>query len=482
MEDIFDKIQVVTGISKYSGSEVITPKWVVTDMVDLLPPEVFTPETRFLDPAVKSGRFLIEIYRRLIESELMKQAFPEEQVRRKHILENQLYGLATSPVAATVTRKALYNDPTITGNIVYVDRYLVKMADKTTDFKKLVQGEFGENMKFDVVIGNPPYQEDTGGGRCGGKPLYQNFVTKSFDTLSSRYACMIIPAKWYISNKDTKQFTSWMLDTNTVRHIKDFANSTEIFPEVSIGGGICYFVMDKEYRGKCLVENCTYTNETVVTEGSGIRPLNTFDLKEDEVFIRNQSDLSIILKVLEQKDKSISTTCSNVSPFGLKTTVDANVIRTSDTEVEIIKSYDETAYIERDEISKGIDLIDKYNVITGTLNADGGMALVSKGGLLNVINKPKILSPAQVCTLTYMVISSFDTMEQATNCAEYLKTKFIRFLISRLVGSAYMTYKQYRLVPLLDFSHPWTDQLLYEKYGLTQDEINHIEATIKPME
>lgn len=245
---------------------------------------------------------------------------------------------------------------------------------------------------------------------------------------------------------------------------------------------LCYFVMDKEYRGKCLVENCTYTNKTVVTEGSGIRPLNTFDLKEDEVFIRNQSDLSIILKVLEQKGKSISTTCSNVSPFGLKTTVDANVIRTSDTEVEIIKSYDETAYIERDEISKGIDLIDKYNVITGTLNADGGMALVAEGGLLNVINKPKILSPAQVCTLTYMVISSFDTMEQATNCAEYLKTKFIRFLISRLVGSAYMTYKQYRLVPLLDFSHPWTDQLLYEKYGLTQDEINHIETTIKPME
>jgi len=124
----------------------------------------------------------------------------------------------------------------------------------------------------------------------------------------------------------------------------------------------------------------------------------------------------------------------------------------------------------------------RRNGITGTLNADGGMALVAEGGLLNVINKPKILSPAQVCTLTYMVISSFDTMEQATNCAEYLKTKFIRFLISRLVGSAYMTYKQYRLVPLLDFSHPWTDQLLYEKYGLTQDEINHIETTIKPME
>ena len=149
MEDLFDRLQAVTGISKYSGSEVITPKWVVSDMVSLLPQEVFNPDATFLDPAVKSGRFLIEIYNRLMASDLMKQAFPNEQDRHKHIIENQLFGFATSPTAATVVRKGLYDDPLSTGNIRFT-------SDKLT--KERVQGAFN-NMKFDVVIGNPPYNK-----------------------------------------------------------------------------------------------------------------------------------------------------------------------------------------------------------------------------------------------------------------------------------------------------------------------------------
>ena len=144
MEDIFDKLQAVTGISKYSNSEVITPKSIVSDMVDLLPADVFSPESKFLDPAVKSGRFLAELYKRLMESQLMIQTFPDEQKRERHILENQLYGVATSPMAATIVRKQLYGNPKLAGNIVYT-------ADKVT--KEMIQGAFGI-MKFDVVIGN----------------------------------------------------------------------------------------------------------------------------------------------------------------------------------------------------------------------------------------------------------------------------------------------------------------------------------------
>lgn len=120
MEDFFDRFQRITGVSKYSTSEVITPTWVVSDMVDLLPPEVFAPESRFLDPAVKSGRFLAEIYRRLMNSDAMKLAFPNEQDRQRYILDNQLYGFATSSIAATVVRKQLYDDPTKRGNIRFI--------------------------------------------------------------------------------------------------------------------------------------------------------------------------------------------------------------------------------------------------------------------------------------------------------------------------------------------------------------------------
>ena len=172
MEDIFDKLQAIVGISKYSSSEIPTPKWVVTDMVDMFANEdktIFRPDAKFLDPAVKSGRFLAEIYSRLMVSPLMVTAFPNEQDRHEHILRNQLFGVATSPTAATIVRKQLYNDPTIAGNIVYT-------ADKVT--KELIQGAFSI-MKFDVVIGNPPYSEESGGGgrtARQGTTIYNRFI------------------------------------------------------------------------------------------------------------------------------------------------------------------------------------------------------------------------------------------------------------------------------------------------------------------
>ena len=175
MEDLFDMIHAMTGVSRYSKSEVVTPQWVVSDMVDLLPADVFLPESKFLDPAVKSGRFLVELYNRLMASDAMKQAFPNEQARHEHMLHNQLYGIAMSETAAIIVRKQLYDDFTIAGNIVCT-------AGRFT--KELVQGAF-DIMRFDVVIGNPPYNND----------MYLDFVTLGCQ-LSTKYTVMIIPAKW----------------------------------------------------------------------------------------------------------------------------------------------------------------------------------------------------------------------------------------------------------------------------------------------
>ena len=183
MNDTFSLLQKYTGISKYSQSEVITPQWVVSDMVDLLPQEIFNPDATFFDPAVKSGRFLIEIYNRLMASGLMKQAFPNEQDRHKHIIEKQLFGFATSPTAATVVRKTLYDNPLSTGNIRFT-------SDKLT--KERIQGVFN-NMKFDVVIGNPPYN----------KGMDLDFVNKGFE-MSKQYTVMITPAKWQTADANQK--------------------------------------------------------------------------------------------------------------------------------------------------------------------------------------------------------------------------------------------------------------------------------------
>lgn len=236
MVDAFGLLQKYTGISKYSKSEVITPQNIVSGMVDILPPDVFNPDTTFLDTAVKSGRFLVEIYNKLMASGLLKQAFPNEQYRRKHILENQLYGLATSPFAAIVARKALCNDPTVAGNIVYVDRYLAKMTDKTTDFKKLVQGEFGENMKFDVIIGNPPYQEDTGGGSSGAMPLYHKFVIAA-NEVAARCFSLTIPSRWFVSSRSECAAVRDVILTDSTRYIRDFRDASTVFDGVQIAGG-----------------------------------------------------------------------------------------------------------------------------------------------------------------------------------------------------------------------------------------------------
>lgn len=239
MEDIFGTIQAVTGIIKYSSSEVITPKEIVTDMVDLLPAGIYTPEAKFLDPAVKSGRFLAEIYRRLMDSELMKQAFPDEQARHEHILDNQLYGFATSELSATVVRKQLYDDPLTSGNIRFTS---VKVT------KEMIQGAFGI-MKFDVVIGNPPYN----------KGMDLDFVDIGFE-LSKQYTVMITPAKWQTAEADQRVMSKMTYGefrkkiVPHMSHVVFFPCCKDVF-DIYQTDGITYYVLDKEEHSTCVVEN-----------------------------------------------------------------------------------------------------------------------------------------------------------------------------------------------------------------------------------
>lgn len=216
MNDAFGLIQKYTGISRLSKSEVVTPKRVVSDMVDLLPADAFSPESKFLDPAVKSCSFLVELYNRLMASEYMKQTFPNEHDRREHILHNQLYGIAMSETAAIIARKQLYDDFTIVGNIIYTDGVLTE---------ELVQGAFS-NMKFDVVIGNPPYNDD----------IYLDFV-KIGHKMADKYTVMITPAKWQAKGGDKNEY----LRKHIVPYIEKvcfYPDARDIF-DIKIQGGGC---------------------------------------------------------------------------------------------------------------------------------------------------------------------------------------------------------------------------------------------------
>ena len=222
MQDIMEKVTKYTGLLKISSAEVVTPMNIVKDMVDLLPSEIFKPESTFLDPAVKSGRFLIELFNRLMESPAMIEAFPDTEERKKKILTEQLFGLATSETTAAIVRKALYDDPNETGNIRYT-------ADKFS--KELIQGAF-HIMQFDVVIGNPPYNND----------IYIDFVTQGHN-LAKQYDVWITPAKWQAKGgKKNEDFRE-----NIVPHMSKivyYPYTNDVF-DITSQGGISYYIIDR---------------------------------------------------------------------------------------------------------------------------------------------------------------------------------------------------------------------------------------------
>lgn len=460
MEDIFGILQSVIGndFTKYSGSEVITPKWVVSDMVDLLPAEVFVPEARFLDLAVKSGRFLIELHNRLMDSPLMISVFPDEKDRHEHIIRNQLYGFATSAVAATIVRKALYGDPTIAGNIVYVDRYLVKMADKTTDFKKLVQGEFGEDMKFDVVIGNPPYQESTGEkGRA--VPIYQKFVNNGFKV--APIVCMITPSRWFsASDNGSKEMRTHILGDGTYK-IAYFERSNDVFEGVNFNGGVSYFATNKNRHG----------NTEIAVNGNSEA---TEKLLDTSIFIPSKHYRNITNKVRNTR-KFIDNTVFSQNAFGL----DTNYLGIlGDIKVRTSSGCADGIY--KDDIPKGQEYVSKYKVITGSMNTT------------SIINNPEILDTQTICTSTYTVLWICETQGEAVPIKKYFMTRFVRALIDATLNNQRVSRDNYRFIPLQDFTASsdidWSqsvadiDKQLYKKYGLTKEEQDYIESTIKPME
>lgn len=239
MQDIMTKITKYTGMIKLSNSEVITPMNIVKDMIDLLPADVFTSSTKFLDPAVKSGRFLIEVYNRLMVSTDLIKDYPNEAKRKEHILTEQLFGIATSEVAADIVRKALYDNPNKVGNIRYIEDYIQKIKSKNTDYKALMQKEFNGDMNFDVVIGNPPYQEPS--GRASIYTLFMRLAINVGNTVS-----MITRNNW-LNGMAFKQIRNELKDSGCINTIVDFPTIGDVFKNAQVA--VAYFVWTRGNRG-----------------------------------------------------------------------------------------------------------------------------------------------------------------------------------------------------------------------------------------
>lgn len=321
-------------------------------------------------------------------------------------------------------------------------------------------------MKFDVIIGNPPYQLSDGGNAASASPLYHLFVQQAMK-LNPRYLTMIIPARWYAGGKGLDDFRTTMLHDGRIRTLVDFFDSTDCFPGVDISGGICYFLWERDNKGECEVISFRDSKKSVLT-----RPL----LEEnEETFIRFNEAITILEKIKKANEPSFGKNVSSRKPFGFSTNPESITQMNKDGYVPIF-AYPQNGFVKKSLISKNIEWLPKYKVCDAKAYGERGKFPY------NVIAKPFIAGPQTCCSETYIVLGAYDSIKEAQNVLSYLSTKFVRFLILIKKNTQDAPARVYQLIPLQDFSKPWTDEELYAKYDLTNDEIAFIESMIKPMD
>lgn len=495
---------VLTCLANLSNDEVFTPPGLVNNMLDLLPQELWSnPDAKFLDPVSKSGVFLREIAKRLMTG--LEKKIPNKQKRINHIFDNQLYGIAITELTALLSRRSVYCSKTANGkysicetfkdaqgNIRYermqhtwengkctqcgASQEVYERGDEAESYaynfihtdkpEKLFKQK---NMKFDVIIGNPPYQLNDGGGMgTSAVPIYHKFIQQA-KKLNPRFISMIVPARWYSGGKGLDEFRDEMLKDNRIRKIHDFIDANDCFPGVQIKGGVCYFLWDKDNSGLCQVTS--YNKNKIIS--SVERPLLE---KGAEVFIRFNEAISILNKVKKYNEKLIFDEISSRKPYG----IDSNFrsFKNEKTKENYIKLYrfGSPGYISKSQIPKGKEYINKLKVIIS--KAGSG----SDSFPHQILGVPIISEPNSVSTETYIILRTFDNEKEANNFISYVSTKFFRFLVALIKNTQNAAKNVYQFVPLQDFSEPWTDEKLYKKYGLSKEEITFIESMIRPME
>lgn len=488
---------VLSCLASLSNDEVFTPPEIANQMLDLLPQEIWSNKNaKFLDPSSKSGVFLREITKRLIKG--LEKQIPDKQKRIDHILSNQVYGIGITELTALMSRRTLYCSKDAAGkysvsmkfknkvgNIIYnkeqhtwEDGKCVycgasqEVYDRSSDLEThaydFIHSEKPEeifNMKFDVIIGNPPYQLNDGGGTgSSAKPIYNKFVHQA-KSLNPRYLVMIIPARWYSGGKGLDEFRDEMLNDTRIRYLVDFPDSRACFPGVDIAGGICYFLWDRDNRGKCNITS--FRNNQIVTS---LRNLNQF-----KTFIRDNVAVEIVDKIRMVSADFLISVVSSRNPFGLGPNFESD--ETGDL---ILVSSTGRAKIRSELISSNKSLITKWKVLLSKASFDHG-GQPDKDGKRKIFSRVEIMPPGVVCTESYLSIGSFENEIEAMNLMNYLNTKFCRFLVSTVLLTQNITRGSFVFVPNLSFQESWSDEKLYKKYKLTKEEIAFIESMIRPM-
>lgn len=515
---------ILTCIANLSNDEVFTPPDLANRMLDTLA-EAWAaghgganlwadPEVRFLDPCTKSGVFLREITRRLVDG--LEDQIPDLQERVNHILTRQVFGIGITRLTAMLARRSVYCSKhangrysickaftTEAGNIWFertehtwegtkcrycsapkallardetLENYAYAFIH-TDDIKTRINEIFGGDMQFDVIIGNPPYQLDDGGHGRSAAPIYHKFVEQA-KALNPRFLSMVTPSRWMAGGKGLDDFRELMLHDRHLRILVDFLDSSDAFPGVDVAGGISYFLWDRENEGECKV--------TTIHRGKSSGPIAR-KLDEFDVFVRHAPSVGILHKIWPDgpiHEKSMASMVSARKSFGFASNDRGRSSKEGMKDpIELISSATSEKHrewVERDEVLTNPEWIEQWKASVGAAVPAGGRP--DKDGRYYGLSSIRILPPRTVCTESYLVAGHFATESEARSLANYLRTRFVRFLVSLRAVTQHVTRGSFAFVPIQDFTKDWSDTTLYAKYGITTDEISFIEGIIRPME
>ena len=517
---------VLTCIANLSNDEVFTPPEFVNRMLDTLAEAWATnhgganiwadKSLKFLDPCTKSGVFLREITSRLTQG--LEKEFPELDKRVNHILTKQVFGIGITHITSLLARRSLYcskhakgqhsiakSFASDNGNIWFKSTKHTWAGDRckfcgaaravfdraqefethayafihTDNTNTLLAELFGGNMQFDVIIGNPPYQLNDDGFGTSAAPIYHHFVRQA-KALEPRYLAMVIPARWFAGGKGLDEFRESMLTDNRLRSIDDHLCASDVFPGVGLKGGVCYFLWDRDNPGPCQVT--THFKDWPVSTVS--RQLLE---KGVDVFIRFNEGLSILKKVVAvegglsdsfslPENKRFDRLVSSRKPFGLDTMFKGKNAKSAG-DLTVYRNGG-IAYSPRSTVSTGVQFIDKWKVFTGRAAPGTGNKDTYPH---RIISTPFLGEPGTISSETYLCIGPFDSKLQAESVLSYLTCRLTRLLILLHKPSQDTTRKVYTFVPIQKWAKQWTDDDLYEKYGISKSEISFIEKLVRPL-
>jgi len=486
-------------LAQLSSDEVPTPPKLARAMLDLLPGEVWSePGLRWLDPFCKSGVFLREIVIRLLDG--LAEWEPDFEKRREHIFRNMVFGAAITEITGCISRRTLYYSRDASGehSVVRFDEEAgnLPFVSAVHNFKKgscqvcgapedLERGDTRENyayafihgayptkemedMEFDVIVGNPPYQIDSA-GNTRTKPVYHLFVEQAI-RMKPRYVLMITPSRWFAGGLGLSDFRARMLRDRRMSRLVDYRVEKDVFPYVNINGGVSYFLWDAEHNGKCLVSH--------VPAGGAPSPAEPRYLDEFDLLVRHNDGVRILRKVKSRNEPTFDARVSSQKPFDLHTNFHGAPSKGGIADPVLMYGARRQSWVPRAGIQKNLNWVDCWKVFVAAAS-DGNESFPAP--IWDLSKGPFVGRPGEICSGSYLVVYPTDTEDAAKAVASFLRSRLVRFLVSLRKIAQHNDAGRFAFVPDLPMDRAWTDDELYRRYGLTDEEIAFIESQVKEM-